>query len=91
LAYKGKFSGIMPSPGGCDEYLKLFVYREEVSQAKITELEGKLTGVVEQGEYIKLRVLALDQLWLQTCDVKAICSLYLYEKLKAQLPWAKKQ
>jgi len=91
LAYKGKFSGIMPSPGGCDEYLKLFVYREVVSLEKIKELEGKLTGVIEQGEYISLRVLALENLWLQTCDVKALCSLYLYEKLKAQLPWAPKK
>jgi len=85
MAYGKRFPGIMPSPGGCDEYLKLFVYREQLSKEKITELEGKLTGVVEQGEYIKLKVLPLDKLWQATCDVKAICCLYLYDKFKNEL------
>jgi len=85
MAYGKRFGGIMPSPGGCDEYLKLFVYREKVSKEKIRELEGKLTGVVEQGEYIKLKVLPLEDLWKETCDVKALCSLYLYEKFKNTL------
>jgi ADP-sugar diphosphatase len=85
MAYGKRYQGIMPSPGGCDEYLKLFVYREQLSKEKITELEGKLTGVVEQGEYIKLKVLPLENLWRETCDVKAICCLYLYDKFKNEL------
>jgi len=34
LAYGTRYPGIMPSPGGCDEYLKLFVYRDHVPREK---------------------------------------------------------
>lgn len=27
LAYKGSYSGVYPSAGGCDEFLRLFVHR----------------------------------------------------------------
>jgi len=90
MAYGNRFPGIMPSPGGCDEFLKLFVYREKLSDAKITELEGKLTGVIAQNEIITLKVLPLDELWKATCDVKALCCLYLYEKFKHDIKWDEK-
>jgi len=86
LAYRlkesEKFMGMYPSPGGCDEYIRLFVYREEVDDKKLADLQGKCTGVIEQGELITLKVIPLEKLWQETPDSKALCCLYLYEQLK---------
>ena len=30
LAYQGKWKGMLPSAGGCDEFLKLYVCRRQV-------------------------------------------------------------
>ena len=35
-----------------------------MSRAKLSELEGKCTGVLEEGENIKLKVISLHELWL---------------------------
>ena len=34
-----------------------------MSKAKISELEGKCTGVLEEGENIKLKLISLHELW----------------------------
>lgn len=35
----------------------------KMSRAKLNELEGKCTGVLEEGENIKLKVISLHELW----------------------------
>jgi len=85
LAYGSKYPGIYPSPGGCDEYIRLFLYRQEVSAEKLKELEGKCTGAIGTHEFISLRVLPLETLWQETSDVKALSSLFLYEKVKHKI------
>jgi len=85
LAYGNKYPGIYPSPGGCDEYIRLFLYRQEVSVEKLKELEGKCTGAIGTHEFISLRVLPLENLWHETSDVKALSSLFLYEKVKHKI------
>jgi len=85
LAYGSKYPGIYPSPGGCDEYIRLFLYRQEVSAEQLKELEGKCTGAIGTHEYISLRVLPLEKLWQETSDVKALSSLFLYEKVKHKI------
>jgi len=85
LAYGSKYPGIYPSPGGCDEYIRLFLYRQEVSTEKLKQLEGKCTGAIGTHEFISLRVLPLERLWQETSDVKALSSLFLYEKVKHKI------
>jgi len=83
LAYGDKFQGIYPSPGGCDEFIRLFVHRRTVDNAFLNNLEGKLTGLREHGELITLKVVKLSEAWKHTSDVKLLSSLYLYQNLRA--------
>lgn len=80
--YGDRYPGIYPSAGGCDEYIKLFLYEKEVTESELNSFKDKATGVMEEGEYICLKVLELDQLIQETSDVKAICAYSLYQVYK---------
>jgi ADP-sugar diphosphatase len=75
---------VYPSAGGCDEFVKLFLYQEKVPLANIIEMENRLGGLDEHGERIHLRVVKLSQVWKITRDVKAHSSLYLLDQLKKE-------
>jgi len=83
LAYGSEYKGMIPSAGGCDEFIRLYLYEEKITEAKFKELEGKCTGVLEHGELIKLKLVKYDDLWHSTSDAKALSALLLYERLKA--------
>eukprot|EP00294_Goniomonas_avonlea_P003852 CAMPEP_0114561000 /NCGR_PEP_ID=MMETSP0114-20121206/11768_1 /TAXON_ID=31324 /ORGANISM="Goniomonas sp, Strain m" /LENGTH=263 /DNA_ID=CAMNT_0001746601 /DNA_START=18 /DNA_END=809 /DNA_ORIENTATION=+ len=83
MAYNESFPGIYPSAGGCDEFLRLFLYRGKVSKTVLSRLQGKLTGVYEEGEMIQLKVIPLRDLWKEAPDAKALSALCLYENLVA--------
>lgn len=76
-------AGMYPSPGACDEFIRLFAARRAVTRAELEELEGKCTGLVHEGEVITLEVVPLDTLWARTADGKTLAALHLFEKLKA--------
>ena len=82
LAYKGKWKGMLPSAGGCDEFLRLYVCRRQVEPDVITELEGRLTGLREEGERIKLHIVPLEDAWRISPDSKLLSCLALYDRLK---------
>jgi len=78
------------SAGGCDEFLRLFVFREIVTQQYLDSLKGKLTGNREEGELITLKIVPLSCLWREAPDAKALSALYLYDKFKQDYPdWPK--
>lgn len=83
LAYGEHFRGIIPSSGGCDEFLRTFVFRRAVEPAVLSELQGRLTGLLEEGEYIKLQIIPLAELWRTTPDAKALSALALFDSLRA--------
>jgi len=83
LAYGSEYKGMIPSAGGCDEFIRLYLYEEKITEAKFKELEGKCTGVLEHGEIIKLKLVKYGDLWHSTSDAKALSALLLYERLKA--------
>jgi hypothetical protein len=91
LAYGDKWRGMLPSAGGCDEFLRLYMFRREVERGVLTELEGRLTGLREEGERIKLHIVPLQEAWKLSPDAKLLSCLTLYEKLKEskQLPGPK--
>lgn len=76
--------GLYPSVGGCDEFLRYYYYHMEVSRDFLTELEGKCTGVLEEGEMIKLAVIPFDRFPEVSPDMKTMTALYLYSRLGAK-------
>lgn len=92
--YGDRYPGMYPSVGGCDEYIKLFLYEKDVTEDELAAFQGKATGLMEEGEYICLKVIELDQLIQETSDAKALCALTLYNYLKQKsisLVYFKKQ
>ena len=65
-------NGIAPSPGGCDEYIGYLYTERSVSMAELEEMKDRLSGLRDEGEYITLRVVALDDIWRISGDNKAI-------------------
>lgn len=45
---------------------------------QINELEGRLTGLPEEGERIKLHLVKLNDLWRSCPDAKALSALTLF-------------
>ena len=84
LAYGDDYKGIIPSGGGCDEFIRLFVCRRTVKPEVLSELQGRLTGLLEEDEHIKLQIIPASDMWLATPDAKALCALALFDCLRAQ-------
>jgi len=73
---------IFPSPGGCDEYIPLFLHEKRVPRAQLKEWTGKLTGLRDEGEKITLKLVKLEDLWWEGGrDAKALCAWGLYSGL----------
>ena len=77
--------GVWLSPGGSDEFMRFFLYRKMWPKAEIEALEGKLTGLRESGELIKLTVLRYPNL-ICAPDGKTLCAIALYDRVKDRLP-----
>ena len=77
--------GVYPSPGGCDEFVPVFLWQKRVPRAQLREWEGKLTGLRDQGEKITLRLCPLGDLWrVAARDAKALAGWALYEGLRRE-------
>ncbi|KAL6004715.1 hypothetical protein ACLOJK_005270 [Asimina triloba] len=75
---------VIPSPGGCDEELSLFLYRGHADPEVIKALQGKETGLREHGELIKVHAVPYDRLWRMTPDAKVLCAIAIYEMAKRE-------
>lgn len=75
---------MIPSAGGCDEFIRLFAFRRAVEPAVLQELQGRLTGLLSEGEHIKLQIIPLNELWHTTPDAKALSALSLFHSLREQ-------
>jgi 8-oxo-dGTP pyrophosphatase MutT (NUDIX family) len=53
---------MFPSPGGCDEYIPIYMHERRVPRAQLSEWTGRLTGLREDGEMITLKLVKLDEL-----------------------------
>jgi ADP-sugar diphosphatase len=65
-------AGIPPSPGGCDEYIRYMYYEKKVSMADLDQMRGRLSGLRDEGEYITLRVVSINDMWRISADSKVI-------------------
>jgi len=79
MAYGNLFRGMYPSAGGCDEFIRLFLYRRYVSPEVLEALHNAFGGDGDS-EIIKLKIVPLEDLWLHAPDAKALSALYLYQK-----------
>ena len=75
--------GMLPSPGGCDEFLRLLFHKRSVSRAELDAMRGKATGLLEEGEVIKLEIVEYANAWKICADAKLLSSMFLYERLRA--------
>ena len=77
--------GVYPSPGGCDEFVPLFLYQKRIPREQLKEWSGKLTGLREHGEKITLRLCRLENVWREGGrDAKALAAWALYEGLREE-------
>eukprot|EP00026_Physarum_polycephalum_P005396 Phypoly_transcript_05430.p1 GENE.Phypoly_transcript_05430~~Phypoly_transcript_05430.p1 ORF type:complete len:358 (+),score=83.96 Phypoly_transcript_05430:799-1872(+) len=83
LAYGNKHKGMYPSAGGCDEFLRLFLYRRYMSK-EVMDLLKIAHGGEGESEIIKLKLVPLEDLWREAPDAKALSALYLYTKFQEQ-------
>jgi ADP-sugar diphosphatase len=83
LAQSETYPGVYSSCGGSDEYNPIFLYQAVVSAEMLADFDGRLTGVAEEGEMIKLQILPLEQLWRKSPDSKALSAVCLFERLRA--------
>ena len=77
--------GVYPSPGGCDEFVPIFLWQKRVPRDTLTEWQGKLTGLRDHGEKITLMLCPLDKIWqVGGRDGKVLAGLALYEGLRKE-------
>jgi ADP-sugar diphosphatase len=79
-AFAGHKGGFFPSPGGSDETIRLFSLCKEVGEDELSSMNGRCTGLLEEGEQITLKIVPLEDLWTIP-DGKTIVAYTLYQKL----------
>ncbi|KIW89482.1 uncharacterized protein Z519_09638 [Cladophialophora bantiana CBS 173.52] len=71
-----------PSPGGCDEFIALFLWERTMSRKELAELRGRLTGNPKEREKIKVKLVEYKELWREGArDAKTLGAWALYEGL----------
>lgn len=72
-----------PSPGGCDEFISIYLWEREMDRMQIDGLRGKLGGVRSEREHIRIRLLNYEKLLqVGARDGKTLAAWSLYEYLK---------
>ena len=76
---------MFPSPGACEEFIRLFFFERDITAAELEKFRGRQTGLRDEGEFITLSVIRLEDLPRTTPDGKSLASfgLYLARHLKA--------
>ena len=77
--------GVYPSPGGCDEFIPIFLWQKRIPREQLKEWQGKLTGLRNEGEKITLKLTRLEELWKSGGrDGKTLAAWALYEGLRRE-------
>ncbi|KZF22910.1 hypothetical protein L228DRAFT_210502 [Xylona heveae TC161] len=77
--------GTYPSPGGCDEFVPIFLHQRRVPRNQLKDWQGKLTGLRDHGEKITLKLVPLESLWKEGGrDAKVLSGYALYQGLKKE-------
>lgn len=76
----GEGDGIYFSPGLLDEWARFYAVERDLTREQLSEIQGKATGLLEEGEQITLWVVPLDEVPSCTRDGKTFIALYLYNQ-----------
>jgi ADP-sugar diphosphatase len=76
-------NSIYTSPGRCDETLRFYCFEKDVLPEELESFKGRLTGEIEAGEQITLKVVPLAEL-AKIPDAKTIVAYSLYKELLAK-------
>lgn len=77
--------GVYPSPGGCDEFVPIFLWQKRIPREQMKECQGKLTGLRDHGEKITLILSPLESMWRQGGrDAKVLAGWALYKGLREE-------
>jgi hypothetical protein len=84
---------VIPSPGGCDERIKLYFTRVNCTKAVLAHLEGKLGGVLLENEMITARVRPVSLVRKQILsgdltDAKLISAMWFYDNSVSVRKWS---
>lgn len=72
-----------PSPGACDEFIKIFLWEQEKERTEIDDLRDRLAGERAHQEKITVRLMSYDRLLqIGARDGKTLAAWSLYEYLK---------
>lgn len=82
LVWGENVKGMYSQCGASDEFIKLYMFRRQVTKEQLEEMNGKHTGELEAGETITLKICKLSEVWKISPDSKTMGLLYLYENLK---------
>lgn len=52
---------VYPSPGGCDEFVSIFVWQKRIPREQMKDWQGKLTGLRDHGKRITLMLCSLEK------------------------------
>lgn len=76
-------NAMYPSPGGCDEAIKILLWEKEMDRQQIEYLKDRLTGDRAEQEHITVRLLDYERLLdVGARDAKTMAAWSLYEYLK---------
>ena len=77
--------GVYPSPGGCDEFIPIFLWQKRIPRNQLKDWQGKLTGLRSEGEKITLMLARLEEVWkIGGRDGKVLAGWALYEGLRKE-------
>jgi ADP-sugar diphosphatase len=72
--------GMINSPGLMDEWVRVYLYKKEVSKNFLMKFDGRQQKYIDEDEHICVRVLSRATAELSLCDAKSIYGLWLYNK-----------
>ncbi|KAL0246297.1 hypothetical protein GEMRC1_007509 [Eukaryota sp. GEM-RC1] len=78
-----RYPGIYMSPGGCDEYIKMYYCEKKMSMKEIDDVHNRLGGEGDH-EKIRCRIIAESDLLTTVADAKALCCYALLDKIRSK-------
>ncbi|KAF2248256.1 hypothetical protein BU26DRAFT_605755 [Trematosphaeria pertusa] len=82
-------NAMYPSMGACDEFLPLYLCQKRVPRGKLQALQGRATGLRDEGEMITLKLVPLDELCVHGGrDGKALSAYAFYQYHRSKNPEA---
>ena len=78
-------TAMFPSPGACDESIRIYLHERRVPRSELKDWTGRLTGLREDGEKITLKLVPVKDLWREGArDGKTLAALALWEGLQRE-------